>query len=66
MQNLHIHQEAQNSAVSQTLIKDVFKLRYETFIKRLEWSIKSEDGLERDQFDDIILTTLPSKATTVK
>lgn len=51
MQNLHILKESQNTPEAQSVIEDVFKLRYETFIKRLEWSINSENGLERDQFD---------------
>jgi len=29
------------------------KLRYEVFVQRLGWEVKTEEGMERDQFDDI-------------
>jgi acyl homoserine lactone synthase len=29
------------------------RLRYEVFAERLGWDVKAENGLERDQFDDI-------------
>lgn len=31
----------------------MFKLRYSVFHERLGWNVKSEDGLERDSFDNL-------------
>lgn len=35
------------------ILDSVFKLRHETFINRLGWEISSNEGRERDQFDDL-------------
>lgn len=51
MNTIVITQE--NEALSNPLVNEVFRLRHETFIDRLEWDITSENGMERDQFDDL-------------
>lgn len=35
------------------VIDGILKLRHETFIERLDWEIPSENGRERDRFDDL-------------
>lgn len=35
------------------ILDQVFQLRHDTFIKRLGWEITSNQGRERDQFDDL-------------
>jgi acyl homoserine lactone synthase len=51
MNEIVITQE--NEARTNPLVNEVFRLRHETFIDRLEWDIESIDGLERDRFDDM-------------
>jgi len=43
----------ENKKFENSLINDVFKVRHETFIERLGWDITSENGMERDSFDDL-------------
>ncbi|WP_188152449.1 acyl-homoserine-lactone synthase [Teredinibacter waterburyi] len=45
----------ENSADANNLsiIDGILKLRHETFIQRLDWEIPSENGRERDQFDEL-------------
>ena len=38
---------------STTITDEIFKIRHEAFIERLQWEITSEGGMERDRFDDI-------------
>lgn len=35
------------------VINDVYRLRHETFIERLGWNISSNNGMERDSFDEL-------------
>lgn len=37
----------------QDIISQVYRLRHDTFIDRLGWDIQSENGLERDSFDEM-------------
>ncbi|MFE9118611.1 acyl-homoserine-lactone synthase [Streptomyces sp. NPDC007172] len=39
--------------LSPTLLEDMFRLRYETFHRRLGWAVDVNNGLERDEFDDL-------------
>ncbi|CAN7423628.1 acyl-homoserine-lactone synthase [Acidovorax sp. Leaf78] len=34
-------------------LRAMFKLRYSVFHERLGWDVKSQDGMERDEFDDL-------------
>lgn len=52
MSNIVITKENNNSNES-PLLQNIFKLRYETFLERLQWDIKATNGLERDSFDDL-------------
>ena len=52
MKEIIFTQETKNAPVAD-VVKDIFRLRHETFIDRLEWDITSEDGMERDQFDEL-------------
>lgn len=38
---------------SNALVNDVYRLRHETFIGRLDWDIDSANGMERDCFDNL-------------
>lgn len=51
MKQIVIAQE--KKALSNPLINDVYRLRHETFINRLDWDISSVNGMERDGFDDM-------------
>lgn len=51
MNEIVITQESE--ARTDPLVNEVFRLRHEIFIDRLEWDIESNDGLERDHFDDL-------------
>lgn len=35
------------------IVNGVYRLRHDTFIDRLGWEINSENGMERDSFDDL-------------
>lgn len=52
MSNIVIAQE-NNSSISAGFFTDIFKLRHEIFLERLQWDIETHDGLERDNFDDL-------------
>lgn len=39
--------------IDQSDLNAMFKLRYSVFHERLRWSVKSDNGLERDNFDDL-------------
>lgn len=52
MSNIVIAQE-NNIAISAGFFNDIFKLRHEIFLERLQWDIETRDGLERDNFDDL-------------
>ena len=52
MKEIIFAQETKNTLLAD-VVKDVFRLRHETFIDRLEWDITSENGMERDQFDEL-------------
>jgi N-acyl-L-homoserine lactone synthetase len=43
----------EDQAFANPVVNQVFKLRHETFIDRLDWEITSTQGMERDQFDDL-------------
>lgn len=53
MNNITFTQDDSNSAISQSIIDGVLRLRHETFIERLNWEITSIEGRERDQFDEL-------------
>ncbi|MER7141876.1 MULTISPECIES: acyl-homoserine-lactone synthase [Streptomyces] len=53
--------------LSPALLEDMFRLRYEVFHRRLGWAVDVDNGLERDEFDDLdpvyaIAVHRPSKA----
>lgn len=41
------------STTPQAQLNSMFRLRYEVFQEKLGWDVRSVDGMERDQFDDI-------------
>ncbi len=45
--------QEKNDVTNASLFADVFRLRHEIFKGRLNWEVDSEDGLERDCFDDL-------------
>ena len=44
---------ATENETNQNIVNEVYKLRHETFIDRLDWDIQSTNGMERDHFDDL-------------
>ena len=46
--------EQEKEPLKNPLVNDMYRLRHETFIGRLDWEINSIDGMERDQFDDLL------------
>lgn len=43
----------ENTRNSADIIDGILRLRHDTFIERLDWEIPSENGRERDRFDDL-------------
>jgi len=43
----------EGEALSNLIVNQVFRLRHEAFIERLDWDIPSVNGMERDEFDDL-------------
>ena len=52
MNNIVIAQENTKAAAAE-FFNDIYRLRYETFAQRLNWDIETQDGMERDSFDDL-------------
>lgn len=44
----------ENSVGSEKMVDAIFRLRHDTFIKRLDWEIPSKNGRERDAFDNLL------------
>lgn len=51
MNNVIFTQEISHN--SDDIIDGILRLRHETFIERLDWEIPSQNGRERDRFDDL-------------
>lgn len=49
---IHIFRADQAHA-NKTLFEDMFRLRHRVFKELLGWDVRSEGGLERDEFDDL-------------
>jgi acyl homoserine lactone synthase len=52
MSTLVIAQENSIAAPAR-FFENIFRLRHETFLERLQWNIEASNGLERDYFDDL-------------
>lgn len=52
MNTIVIAQE-NNATAPARFFEEIFKLRHEIFLERLQWDIETRDGLERDNFDDL-------------
>lgn len=39
-------------AVPEDLVEGMFRLRYEVFHERLNWEVRTQDGIEIDEYDD--------------
>ncbi|AQS35431.1 N-acyl-L-homoserine lactone synthetase [Shewanella psychrophila] len=52
MNNTVFTQHNLQTSASELILDGIMRLRYETFIKRLDWDIASTDGREQDCFDD--------------
>jgi acyl homoserine lactone synthase len=52
MSTIIIAQE-NNFAAPACFFENIFRLRHETFLERLQWNIETNDGMERDNFDDL-------------
>ncbi|AJQ97077.1 acyl-homoserine-lactone synthase [Gynuella sunshinyii] len=52
MAKIVVAQEQKDSFES-SLFADVFQLRYEAFVNRLNWEVVADNGRERDCFDDL-------------
>lgn len=53
MKGVVFTQGQKNNVPAKEIVNEIFRLRYETFVDRLEWDISANDGLERDQFDEM-------------
>lgn len=42
-----------NGCIRDSLIDDVYRVRCEIFSRRLGWEVRSESGLEKDEFDQL-------------
>ncbi len=50
---VHLVQTFSTQQLAHEDMVGMHRLRYEVFAERLGWDVKTEDGMERDQFDDV-------------
>ncbi|TVZ37751.1 acyl homoserine lactone synthase [Alteromonadaceae bacterium 2753L.S.0a.02] len=51
MSKVTFHKNNLLETTSSSVVEEIYKLRHETFVERLEWEVNSENGAEKDQFD---------------
>ena len=60
---MHSVQTHQLSTMHAPEVEGMFRLRYDTFHKRLGWDVQCENGMERDQFDSASTVYIIGKAS---
>jgi len=51
MSKVTFHRNQDVDHINSVAIEEIYKLRHETFVERLDWEVESRNGEERDEFD---------------